>query len=418
MCAASLVAGCLAVTALASGQSTPQASAQSPVTVYYEKMPDGTIRQVSSAPPPLATTEKKSDSAIKTTATSGSAIQLVKPMPQMEIRTYSSNPMAAPLVRIENNIPVQREVIPAPAAPMTLPNIVTTYQRIEGGVRPAESLSTMPVQTPAPMQVPQPMLVPTTMPPAPMPAAPIVSTPTPTPAVPVLKPVVMKQSSVLPELPPIVDAPIAAKAPQTLPGLPAEAPAKPTIFQPTQSPMPPVQNTTGGETEKQETLADYNIEVRPPSLDRLYRMDSESKLKTRIIEEVKTRPVKETNLKFPEYKALTDERYQARQMGGLIKQIEPQYLIHGRLYCEELNAERYGWDFGVIHPLVSSAIALKDFALLPHNFATRPCQRFEASSGKCFPGDPVPYLLYPPEFSVPGAALETGVFLAAFAIVP
>src|SRR5262249_17332102 len=139
-------------------------------------------------------------------------------------------------------------------------------------------------------------------------------------------------------------------------------------------------------------------------------------------EEIRRRPLKpgerEQKVEFPTYRPLSEEPFQPRQFGGLVKQIEPNYLIHGRLYCEDLNTERYGWDFGLMQPIYSSACAAKDFIMLPYNFATRPCQRFESSAGKCYPGDPVPYLLYPPELSATGAAWEAGIFLAAFALVP
>ncbi len=332
----------------------------------------------------------------------------------MEIKTYSAAPMQIPLLRIDNKVvPVQKETVSTPAAPLTAPPVVTTFQRIEGGVRPA----TAPAESVPVMAVPPPMVVPSTMPAAPIPTMATSTTPE-------LRPVVMQQpAAVLPGLPPVSDTSISSKlqSPATLPGLPSEAPAVPKVFQPTPTPMASEQPPANDDT-KSETLADYNIEVKPPTLDRLYRIDSEANLKRRLAEEIAKRPSKDTTKEkaviFPEYKPLTDEQYQQRQMGGLIKQIEPQYLVHGRLYCEELNAERYGWDLGVIHPFVSGAVALKDFALFPYNFATRPYQRFEASSGKCFPGDPVPFLLYPPEISIPGSALEAGVFLAAFAIVP
>jgi hypothetical protein len=57
-------------------------------------------------------------------------------------------------------------------------------------------------------------------------------------------------------------------------------------------------------------------------------------------------------------------------------------------------------------------------ALIPYNFAARPHQCYETSAGKCYPGDPVPYMIYPLELSVTGAAWETIVITAAFAMIP
>ncbi len=347
-----------------------------------------------------APAEKKTEAPVKAPAVTNSPIPSPQPIQQMEFRTYSAAPMQVPLLHADNKVvPAQKE----PVATTTAPTVVTTFQRIEGGVRPALA----PVPT---MAAPPPMVVPSVMQVTPI--------PTVAPSTEV-RPVVMQQPAVLPGLPPVGETTTSSKvqAPVTLPGLPAETPAVPRVFQPTPTPVASEQPPATDDS-KSETLADYNIEVKPPTLDRLYRVESEATLKKRLVDEMAKRPARDTNVIFPVYKPLTDEQYQQRHMGGLIKQIEPQYLVHGRLYCEELNGERYGWDLGVIHPFVSGAVALKDFALFPYNFATRPYQRFDASSGKCFPGDPVPFLLYPPEISIPGSALEAGVFLAAFAIVP
>src|SRR5262249_38712212 len=86
--------------------------------------------------------------------------------------------------------------------------------------------------------------------------------------------------------------------------------------------------------------------------------------------------------------------------------VEPRYLCHRRLLFQQLNAERYGWDYGLFAPAISTAVFLKDFVLLPYHLGTQPCRHFECSAGWCLPGDPVPLLLYPPELSLTGAAAE------------
>lgn len=170
------------------------------------------------------------------------------------------------------------------------------------------------------------------------------------------------------------------------------------------------------------TLADYGIEITPPTLQRLFRLDSEARLKARIKEETLHRPLRPDESPqvavFPTYKPLTDEAYEPRQFGGLVKQIEPNYVNFWRLYAQQINFERYGWSLGPVTPIVSASLAFKDFAMLPYNFATRPLQRVESSAGYCFPGDPVPFLLYPPEFSLTGAGWETAIIAAAFAVIP
>ena len=54
-------------------------------------------------------------------------------------------------------------------------------------------------------------------------------------------------------------------------------------------------------------------------------------------------------------------------------QHEPLYIVHRRLHFEEKNAERYGWDLGIIQPFVSAAYFYKDVLLWP-NFS-RPASR-------------------------------------------
>jgi hypothetical protein len=47
-----------------------------------------------------------------------------------------------------------------------------------------------------------------------------------------------------------------------------------------------------------------------------------------------------------------------------------------------------------------------------------PCNCMESSTGYCLPGDPVPYLLYPPELTLSGVAAEVGTVIALLAIFP
>ena len=94
------------------------------------------------------------------------------------------------------------------------------------------------------------------------------------------------------------------------------------------------------------------------------------------------------------------------------------FVCYERLYFEDKDSERYGWELGILQPLVSIGKFYSDVLMLPYNFGTRPCQRFEADAGYCLPGDPVPYLLYPVELSLSGALLEAGTAVGLAAIFP
>ncbi|HET6576084.1 MAG TPA: hypothetical protein VFG68_20955, partial [Fimbriiglobus sp.] len=85
--------------------------------------------------------------------------------------------------------------------------------------------------------------------------------------------------------------------------------------------------------------------------------------------------------------------------------LEPDYVVHRRLYFEEKNSERYGWDLGITQPIVSALYFYKDVLLWPAKLASNPLERYDTSAGKCLPGSPVPYYLYPPEVDLFGATV-------------
>jgi hypothetical protein len=97
--------------------------------------------------------------------------------------------------------------------------------------------------------------------------------------------------------------------------------------------------------------------------------------------------------------------------------VEPGYVVHRRLYFEEKNAERAGWDFGPMQVLVSTVYFWKDAASLPHNVASGCVYGWwDTSAGKCLPGSPSPYYLYPPGLTLSGSLAE-GVFLTAIPFI-
>jgi len=92
--------------------------------------------------------------------------------------------------------------------------------------------------------------------------------------------------------------------------------------------------------------------------------------------------------------------------------LEPGFLVHRRLMFEEVNAERYGWDFGLLSPVVSSAYFYKDLLLWPAHLASNWRERYATNAGKYLPGTPVPYFLYPPEITITGGAIGAGAIVA------
>jgi hypothetical protein len=102
----------------------------------------------------------------------------------------------------------------------------------------------------------------------------------------------------------------------------------------------------------------------------------------------------------------TNVPYYGRDWPKMRMLVEPHYVCHRRLHFEELNSERYGWEAGVFQPFLSAAYFYKDVAFFPMRAFSDPCRCYDCNSGKCLPGDPVPYLLYPPEITATGVAAQ------------
>jgi hypothetical protein len=164
-----------------------------------------------------------------------------------------------------------------------------------------------------------------------------------------------------------------------------------------------------------DEAAEYRYQLEPPGPEKLFRLMSEPRLQEQIRQENR-RPSGVERVVFPEEPVVSTERYLGRHWPATQEVAEPSYVCYGRLHFEEKNAERYGWDVGVLQPLLSTAIFYKDIMLLPYHLGTEPCRHYECSAGYCLPGDPVPYLIYPPNINLTGLAAEgavaTGLFFA------
>ena len=165
-----------------------------------------------------------------------------------------------------------------------------------------------------------------------------------------------------------------------------------------------------------DDLLEDQIRLEPPSIDVVTGMGSEKGLEERMRQEAIQRGGQE--IRFPAKAPVSTKPYTPRNLVGSKICAEPHYVSYDRLHFEELNAERYGWDLGFIQPLVSAAYFYKDVLFLPYEVASYPHRRFETSAGKCLPGDPVPYILYPPEVTLSGIAAEAGVAVGLVPVFP
>jgi hypothetical protein len=158
-----------------------------------------------------------------------------------------------------------------------------------------------------------------------------------------------------------------------------------------------------------------------PTPERVFRLESETQLRERMTREARV-GLNPLHLKydiiFPDYPDVPSPTYVPRPWQPLVETVETPYLSYNRLFFEQINAERYGWDLGPVHPLLSAGIFYLDVVTLPYHLGTQPCRRYESDAGYCLPGDPVPLLLYPPENSWTGMLAEAATVGLLVAIFP
>jgi hypothetical protein len=167
-----------------------------------------------------------------------------------------------------------------------------------------------------------------------------------------------------------------------------------------------------------ETL-EYPIELEPPGPQKLFgRLDSEAALMERMRQAARER-VPAERIEFPVEPVVGGRGpFVQRTFPQATMFAEPNYVCYSRLFFEEKNSERYGWDLGPVQPIVSTAAFYKDLIFLPYHMFTNPCRWYECSAGYCLPGDPVPYLCYPPQLSLTGSLAEIATGVALFAMFP
>jgi hypothetical protein len=166
-----------------------------------------------------------------------------------------------------------------------------------------------------------------------------------------------------------------------------------------------------------EVLTEYTVSLEPPGRETLFRLESQAAFFERLRQEALNR-VPPERIEFPPEPVLSKDVYLGRSWPQRKLTVEPNYVCYGKLLFEDKNAERYGWDLGVLQPFVSAGLFFFDVGTLPYHCATDPLRRYECSAGYCLPGDPVPYSLYPVNLSVSGAVAEVGVGATLFAIFP
>ena len=190
---------------------------------------------------------------------------------------------------------------------------------------------------------------------------------------------------------------VAAAAAEIAPPVAAEQPKKAEV-------APPLKGEPGED-------------VVAPTREELFRLESESALESRVNATKKA----EEKIKFPERDKKLDPlkgTYTARTYPNAMIYVEPNFVCYQRLLFEDKNTERYGWTLGPLQTLYSAGQFFSNVSNLPYKFCSFPRLWYDSSAGQCLPGDPVPYLLYPPGLSLTGALGQAGVTVALYAIFP
>lgn len=161
-----------------------------------------------------------------------------------------------------------------------------------------------------------------------------------------------------------------------------------------------------------------------PSRQRVFELRNDQELEARIIQELNKAltPEESRDSRFDMIKPLTPPgvvyrpktlNYPPVKLG-----IEPGYVVHRRLYFEEQNTERHGWNAGAMQPVISSLYFYRDVLLWPARLASNPHERYDTNLGKGLPGSPVPYYLYPMQIDLYGALFGAGFYTGMGFIFP
>lgn len=208
-------------------------------------------------------------------------------------------------------------------------------------------------------------------------------------------------------------------APRPLP-TPVTAPAASTsnVVQ-TQGKDAPIPAPALPAVKPTQDLFDGYVRLETPGREKVFgARETEKELEARFSQLEKD--AGREKIVFPEKPAVTtDNTPFGRNLAPQVMPREPAYVVYRRLYFEEKNSERYGWNAGpVLQPLISTAWFANDAFFFPKHLTSYNCRRFDTNAGLCWPGDPVPYLLYPPEFTMSGTLLESALVIGMFAAIP
>ena len=154
-----------------------------------------------------------------------------------------------------------------------------------------------------------------------------------------------------------------------------------------------------------------------PGPQRQFKRESEAQFFERIAQDFRKQTGAGKAI-FPAEPIISKDPFRPRDFPHVMRHVEPGYVCHGRLYFEQPNFERTGYDFRVLQPAICLGVFYYDLALLPYHAWTDLQNRTECSAGKCLPGDQAPLLLPCERFSVTGLIGQSGAILGLSLLFP
>lgn len=198
----------------------------------------------------------------------------------------------------------------------------------------------------------------------------------------------------------------------------AQEPVRPPSPQTAENKVQPPQKDQPGTLEQQNQMAlEDEGRYTPPSRAQLYRVDSEFSLAEMAIQLRKSSG--KTALEFPDSENMRiTSSMKPRNFQQTVTSKQPSYVVYQPLYFQQINHERYGWEFGVFQPIVSTGQFYGDVLLFPYKFAANPPWWCDTNAGYALPGDPVPLRFLTTPFSWRGVIGEAGVAVGGAALFP
>lgn len=180
--------------------------------------------------------------------------------------------------------------------------------------------------------------------------------------------------------------------------------AIPAGFTPPQ-PQPAMQQMPGRADESEGPL----IRTELPGQQRLFQRVSEQSFFDGLAQSM--RKSDGTRAIFPEEPVVSKAPYRPRNFPKMVELVEPCYVCHRRLYWEQPNFERIGYDLGYLQPAVCLGVFYYDTALLPYHVFSDLHGDIDCSYGKCMPGDQAPFLVPCERFSVTGLVGQSATMI-------